>query len=480
MANPGELTHKLHKLDDRSAYELMEELRQHLGISEPIRIRVLNNFEYTEAQLPKGSIEIGKHLINQMIVNGQVTDLGSTVHVAAIFQRFPQDKPDVVDKDFDYVVFQFGNESGAWGTNTEKLLKTIEIVASRDVAIIPTESSDSETLRTLILSQDAAHKRMIADLHESITEIGKRRAALEEEAARIAQERKDAHEAAQRELDEQKAALERQSYMATRRKIGQAIHKIMTDPDRETSRNQIRRSTFALFVFAAYMALGSAGAFGTYLSFVAYSDERSVELAEQRLKQMVLEDKQIQVLLDRMAALMPDPKFQESSEAASSVDGQANSSSTEELTSEPEIFIPRELYLDMSASKWILLAKLLLSSIVTIFGFVAAATWMRKHLDNETRLAEEKIAFIADVERASWVIEAIHEVKNEAGAELPKEWVDAVTRNLFAPKQAASDLDEGTQAIRALLGLAANAKVGPQGLEVELNRKGAKALGDAG
>jgi len=133
----------------------------------------------------------------------------------------------------------------------------------------------------------------------------------------------------------------------------------------------------------------------------------------------------------------------------------------------------------MATLTWFLMVKFVVSSVITVFGLVAAATWLRRHIESESRFAEDRLGFIADVERASWVIEAIHEVKHEAKGELPKEWVDAVTRNLFTSKHSAVDLDDGANALRALIGLAGSARVGPQGLEMEFNKKGTKALGES-
>lgn len=441
MPNQGEQTFKLHKMDDLTAYDLVAELKDFLKIPDQISIRLVHGFQYTIDQLPKGSVGPGKYQFSQIHVNGALPEIGSGVRGGVAFYRHIPNQPDILDSSFDYVTLQFGNDNGQWLSHIDKLLRCIEIVTSKDVTVVPDTTDQTEAFRALVLSQDAAHKRMLDDLHKSLTDMAERRAKLEADAERIEKDRKHAHDAAQRDLEDQKAALERQSYMATRRKLGQSIHKVMTDQNKDGLRHASRRWALSYFVATVYVMLGFAGAFGTYLTFMALND---VMASEQ--------------LYNATAAVV-----------ANTPSGQGQGT----------IGVPVE-GATLSTFTWFLIVKLVISSVITVFGFVSAATWLRRYLDNETRLSEEKIAFLADVERASWVIEAIHEVKHEAQSELPKEWVDAVTRNLFAPRMTAADLDDGAQALRALIGLAGSAKVGPQGLEMEFNKKGTKALGDAG
>lgn len=480
MASPGEQTFKLHKMDDRTALDLVLEVKGFLGIQDDVRIRILHGFEYNHSQLPEDSIKTGQYLFSQMAVHGAISEVGSTVRGGFEFSRFPNGQVGEIDKNFDYFTFRLNNESGNWASHIEKLLEVINIVTAKDLPVVATSSDVSETYRAQLLSQDAIHRRMLEDLNKSITDMAVRRAEMEEKAAADERQRKEIHEAAQRELEEQKALLERQSYMATRRRIGQSIRGIMTDPNRQAARNHRQRSVFAGCVFLAYMALGGAGAYGTYHSLVAYEGNRAIELATEKVRRMFSEERSISEALAASGLVLAKRETRSIDGGEVPILSEVPFSETPTFSNQMDFAIDRAISGSLDASKLIIIAKIILSTLVSVFGFVSAATWMRRHLENETRLDEEKLAFVADVERASWVIEAIHEVKAEAQSELPKEWIDAVTHNLFASRQSTSDLDDGAQAVRALLGLAAGAKVGPQGLEVELNRRGTKALGATG
>lgn len=446
MAQTGERTFRLHKMDDRAAYDLMVELKDFLKITDPIRVNLAPGFNFDAIALGQETFAVGKFRINSFELGGLVSDISPQVRFYATFARYPHQQPENPDKRFDYVNLQFGNELGAWSSHTERFLECLEIVAGKDVAVVPESADEGDTLRSLIISQDAAHRRMIDDLHKSIRDLADRRLELEAAAEAAETARKEAHAKAQQELEEQKAALERQSHMATRRNIGRSIHQIMAASG-TASRVRRRSLFFALMVFSAYMGLGVAGGLGTYWTFDALNQSTGVDVGQAILQELINSSPENQV--DRSVV---SPRVDA---AVSATTGS-------------------------SAMSWFLIVKFLLSSVVTIFGFVSAATWLRRYLDSESRHEDERLAFAADIERASWVIEAIHEVKHEGKGELPKEWVDAVTRNLFAPKQSNADLDEGAQALRALIGLAGSAKIGPQGLEMEFNKKGTKALAEGG
>ena len=88
--------------------------------------------------------------------------------------------------------------------------------------------------------------------------------------------------------------------------------------------------------------------------------------------------------------------------------------------------------------------------------------------------------FKHDLVRASWVIETILEVEREYQGTVPDEWIQGVTKGLFEHQpKSLSNLDDGAQALRALMGVTASASFGPDGPKFDINRKGAKKLANA-
>lgn len=440
MANQGELQFTLPKIDDLTAFELVKSVRDLFEVTEDISIKLAHGIRIGSHAYREENILPSDFKIQEMQFNGPSKRTGHSI--VFVFMRYPVGKPDFhPDLRSDYASLTLGGDSNYWRENPELAIEASSIVSRLTTPSTGSGGGDeSEIFRQLIIGHDSTHRRMLSELNQSLEELSKRRAQLEEEATKAEIERRAAHEKAFAEIAEEKAALERQSHMTTRRKISQTIHRVMTDPSKATS-VRTRSSYFAVLVFFAYFGLGAAGAFGTYLTFLS---------------------------LDGLTSLTNNPVAELS---VPNPDGETLSAPFSDHSSMPNS--------SMTTITWFLMVKFVFSSIVTVFGLVSAATWLRRHLENENRFAEDRLAFIADVERASWVIEAIHEVKHEAKGELPKEWVDAVTRNLFAPKNTALDLDESANALRALIGLAGSAKVGPQGLEMEFNKKGTKALGES-
>lgn len=81
-----------------------------------------------------------------------------------------------------------------------------------------------------------------------------------------------------------------------------------------------------------------------------------------------------------------------------------------------------------------------------------------------------------DLKRASWIIEAILEVQAEKKGGLPDEWIAGVTKGLFdLDRHKASD-DDALQAIAALVSFSASVQEGPDGFQIQLDKKNARRL----
>ncbi|MBD1203923.1 MAG: hypothetical protein H9533_07280 [Rhodobacteraceae bacterium] len=121
---------------------------------------------------------------------------------------------------------------------------------------------------------------------------------------------------------------------------------------------------------------------------------------------------------------------------------------------------------------WAVILKPLGLTIAAFGAFAAAVQWLRHFYTRDLQVAEEFRRFQHDMARASWIIEATLEMEKEHQTSVPEKWLEHVTEGLFQSGRHVSSLDEGQQALAALLGLSTSVKAGPNGLEVDVGRKG--------
>lgn len=142
-----------------------------------------------------------------------------------------------------------------------------------------------------------------------------------------------------------------------------------------------------------------------------------------------------------------------------------------------------ELYLlgnQTAPAIWMKVILVTRSTILLLLGtgFVALAiNWLRRLYLDDVRAEREYESFGNDIDRASYVIETIMEVGEKEGAAVPNVWIEGTCRNLFSPK---GDNDHGrvpSSAAAMLLETISGAKIGPDGTEVTVDRRGARRLG---
>ncbi len=117
-------------------------------------------------------------------------------------------------------------------------------------------------------------------------------------------------------------------------------------------------------------------------------------------------------------------------------------------------------------------------SLVLAVGFVAyAINWLRVVYLDDVRTERRYESNGDDIDRASFVIETLMEVGEKEKAHVPDAWVEGVCRNLFADRGEGSSGDVPANAAAAmLLEAVSGAKIGPDGTEVSLDRRGARKL----
>lgn len=429
----GRQIFRLHKLDDRTAFELMTAVRSCFDSNDHIQIVPVRGFGYPESGYGVENLKIGAYTVLEMHWNAQWSVNNRSVRVE--FWRAKSHGDDTADPNYDSVSIFFEGDRGEWNKHVEKIREVLGVINSYDTPMSVVDTGDApQVLRELILSSSATHRQMLDDLNTATAEMTKRRVELEDEAEKAEKARRKAHEEALVKLEEERNKLRLQSHMSERRSIAERIENAAVNAGSRSFKPTSARITgFAVAALALLFSL-AAGLLAL----------RGLSVYEARADGF----QQITSLINQ-----------------SSTPDKASLISALEATFEP--------------LNWFLVAKSVLTGAVAVGSFTYAAAWIKRYYDEDVAVARAKERLNSDVARATWVIEAIHEVKHEAKGELPQEWVDAVTQNLFVEDHKASAADDAAMALKALLGFTANASFGPDGPRLDFSRKGTKAMSKA-
>lgn len=132
-----------------------------------------------------------------------------------------------------------------------------------------------------------------------------------------------------------------------------------------------------------------------------------------------------------------------------------------------------------STVSWLLpTVKTTLLTLTAIGAFFSAAAWLRYFYMRDMQAQEEVRRFRNDMARASWVMDAALEIRKEHDEAIPPEWIAGVTEGLFSARKK-DTLEEGAQALAALMGMSASATIGPNGPTVELSKAANKKIAAA-
>lgn len=128
------------------------------------------------------------------------------------------------------------------------------------------------------------------------------------------------------------------------------------------------------------------------------------------------------------------------------------------------------------AQIWLLLAKTFLSSIGAVAFLVYAINWLQKLYYDEVNSRRELERYTYDINRASWIIETVMEMKSQQNnSDVPDVWIQSVCNNLFNDINH-DDSHQHNTALSALLSSSANVQFGTDGFNFDINKKGAKKL----
>lgn len=124
----------------------------------------------------------------------------------------------------------------------------------------------------------------------------------------------------------------------------------------------------------------------------------------------------------------------------------------------------------------ILLIKSALTGGAAVALLFYLLSWIKRTqgIDFEHESTLDKYRF--DMERASWVLETVLEMKDKKIDQVPDVWLEAVTRGMFTSSGNRSSDGEFSEALAKLLGVSARAEFGINGARVEVGRAGLKEL----
>lgn len=133
-----------------------------------------------------------------------------------------------------------------------------------------------------------------------------------------------------------------------------------------------------------------------------------------------------------------------------------------------------------AALNWYL-ASLLLRGSLGIAAAVAVGLYLLRYLRNiEAEAGRRALALeqnLFDIDRASWVVETVMELKDEEGmTSVPGPWLEGVTRGLFQHHGEESEERGPVDALIGLMGSGMALKLNSGGSEVSFDSKAAKAI----
>lgn len=425
----------IHTIDDKTIIRALKDISTIAGdTSYNIRFMTVPGLWIDWNELSRFGKKVGSYSATQIML---VQQLNPDVRYTVSFVRTDFKGTSQIPPGFIEVILQLQNPVDKIGDQFEVLLNIQDKISKLDIAPVSVGGEPGDVLRQLMVGMAATHQQAMEQLGQSVEDMLERRRQLDDDAASAAKSQREEHEAAIAALTAEREQLERQSHMAERRKLSATLMNKMKQSGRDRPLSRIHARFSGLNVFLACVFLGLGAGYLSYLGIQTHDRYSDI------IANLISELREVNT---------PD-------ETASLIEQIRN---------------------DSFITSWYLIVRSVLASFVSIGAFSYAATWMKRYYDEDIASAREQERFEADISRASWVIEAIHEVKHEAKGELPSEWVQAVTRNLFADRNS-EVLDERSQALKALMGFTANASFGgPNGAQFDIGKKGAKDLSKAG
>lgn len=429
--------YRIHRIDDASVLVFLRKLKEIGGTDLPFdqKVSISQYISMGPDEFSELSTGVGKFVIQ--FAQSSV-GFGDGRGITINFRRaISSNNRLVASASWDEVSYLISGASHLWEPFLASVMAIVDLVSTLDIAIEPSAFSGElpDTLHETLRSMTSTHTMMMDRLNLALIDLAQKRTELEQEFAKKEIAREEELDRAKAELEKERSALDKLTSRSARRRVSQRIEEMAKEFGESRRTFSSRTHGFGVAVGVVAFAAAIFFAVISFNSVFAYND---------------------------MAA-----QIQNFNRIWEQGDGTIANEAVVALTN------------DLNVASWFLIFKSIASGFISAGAFTYSASWLRRYYQEDLAQAQELQRLNADVARASWVVEAIHEIQDEAKAELPPAWVEAVTRNLFSHEGSRSQVDDAALALRALMGFSAGAKVGPNGAEIEIGRKGAKALSQA-
>lgn len=131
---------------------------------------------------------------------------------------------------------------------------------------------------------------------------------------------------------------------------------------------------------------------------------------------------------------------------------------------------------DLDGASWFQGGKSLLAGLAGGAFLWAGLSNLRVANVSAREFEEVALRYRFDIDRASWVVETILQMNADEKTEIPSQWLESVCRNLFESHSSSDEDTSSLQAFSALFDATARARLGTDGFEFEVDRKGAKRI----
>tara|TARA_Y100001968_G_C19373589_1_gene726384 strand:+ start:191 stop:1459 length:1269 start_codon:yes stop_codon:yes gene_type:complete len=126
----------------------------------------------------------------------------------------------------------------------------------------------------------------------------------------------------------------------------------------------------------------------------------------------------------------------------------------------------------VSEALWVSAIKSALLGAAGVAFAWAGLSGLKKSVSREDEFRREIQRYGYDMDRASWVVETILQMSSLEAQQIPDVWLQAVCEGLFASPEVQHTDERSLDALAALLDATAKARVGTNGFEFELDKRG--------
>lgn len=121
---------------------------------------------------------------------------------------------------------------------------------------------------------------------------------------------------------------------------------------------------------------------------------------------------------------------------------------------------------------WISAIKSALLGAAGVAFAWAGLSGLKKAVSREDEFRREIQRYGYDMDRASWIVETILQMSSLEAQQIPDAWLEAVCEGLFSSPEVQHSDERSLDALAALLDATAKARVGTNGFEFELDKRG--------